>query len=1002
MRVAVWQRPRLVAPGRPDLLLRDVRGVTGELLRRREQIFAQAARYLSAADEVAADPGRPDIDTLARKHGIEPDAFRAWLDYLGIGSGDAVRLQGHLPNPIKNVSNYPFISGWGFPELPQLLANSSDQAVRVPGNMKPHGVAVHPTPTQRVAVGWRSPVTGAFRLGGAVTHAHPECGNGVTWSLELRRGQIRRRLASGVAQGGREFKIGPIENLAIHTGDLVSLLIGPRDGNHACDLTAVDLTLSCSGDDARTWDLARDVSGDVLSGNPHQDRFGNKAVWHFYAEPDKGGPTGAVVPEGSLVAQWQAAREAGARREWARQVQELLTSGRPAPKGSPDAALYRQLASLGGPLLGPLLASSTSGRTKNASGAPAPATGRHEDGARWGLDPSLFGTHPLEHVKDIDEASLCVRTPSVITVRLPAELASGCELVVTGLLDKSTGAEGSVQLQVITGQPESQPGLYPRSPILVNTGSRARQRIETAFEDFRALFPAALCYTKIVPVDEVITLTLFYREDDHLVRLMLDESQKAYLDRLWDELRYVSQDALRLVDALAQLLEYASQDADPSVFMPLRKPFNDRAAALRQRLLDTEPIQQVALIDFAARAYRRPLEPSESQTLRSLYQALRAKGLDHDRSFRLTMARILIGSPFLYRVETPCSGSGQGPVSDHELASRLSYFLWSSLPDQELRRVATAGKLHQTEVLLAQTRRMLRDGKIRRLATEFACQWLQIYDFDQHDEKSPRTFPTFGKLRGPMYEESIQFFTDFFQSNRRVPEILEADDTFLNQDLAEHYGIPGVTGPEWRRVAGMRKYERGGVLRQATTLAKQSGASRTSPILRGNWISEVLLGERLPRPPKGVPPLPDDEAAIKDLTVRQLVEKHTTDARCAVCHRRIDPFGFALEHYDAIGRWREKDLGGRPINTQTRSPDGRPISGAASLERYLLEDRRDAFVRQFCRKLLGYALGRAVQLSDEPLLAEMQAELKANKDRVGAAVEAIVGSRQFREIRGRS
>ncbi len=994
--LVVWERPRLVAPGRPDLLLRDLRGVTGELAQRRGQIFARAATYLNAADEVATNPGQSDISALARKYEIEPEVLRAWLDYLGIGSGEPVRLQGHLPRRISNASNYSFISGWGFPDLPQLLTNSSDKAVRVPGTMKPHGVAVHPTPALRVAVGWRSPVTAAFRLSGAVSHAHPECGNGVTWSLELRRGQTRQRLANGVSQGGSAIKLGPIQDLAIQAGDLVSLLIGPRDGNHSCDLTAVDLTLESLGSTSQTWDLARDVSGDVLSGNPHRDRFGNEAVWHFYAEPDTGGTSGPVIPLGSLVAKWQAARDAGDRRELARQVQVLLSS-EPAPaNGSPDAALYRQLTSMGGPILGPMLRGSTARRTKTSSNLSGRQT------PEWGLDPSLFGHRPGQPTDVIDEASLSVQAPSVITVRVPAELASGCELVVGGQLDQTAGAEGSVQLQVVAGRPETPPGLHPGSPILVKDGSSTRKRIESALGEFRALFPSALCYTKIVPVDEVITLMLFYREDDHLVRLMLDESQKASLDRLWDELHFVSQDALTLVDAFSQLLEYASQDGDPSVFTPLRKPILDRAASFRERLKASEPIQIDALMDFAARANRRPLEPSDEQDLRSLYRALRSEGLDHDQSFRLTMARILVGSSFLYRIETPGSGPEQKPISDHELASRLSYFLWSSGPDDELRQIADAGKLHETEVLVAQARRMLHDGKIRRLATEFACQWLQIYDFDQLDEKSPQTFPTFGKLRGPMYEESIRFFTDFFQSNRRVAEILETDDTFLNQDLAEHYGIPDVTGPEWRRVSGVRKYQRGGVLRQATTLAKQSGASRTSPILRGNWISEVLLGERLPRPPKGVPPLPDDEAASKGLTVRQLVEKHASDARCAVCHRRIDPFGFALENYDAIGRWRQKDLGGRPIDAQSRTPDGRSIDGTIGLERYLLSDRHDAFERQFCRKLLGYALGRAVQLSDQPLLDKMKSELRSNDDRVGAAVEVIVRSRQFREIRGRS
>jgi hypothetical protein len=234
-----------------------------------------------------------------------------------------------------------------------------------------------------------------------------------------------------------------------------------------------------------------------------------------------------------------------------------------------------------------------------------------------------------------------------------------------------------------------------------------------------------------------------------------------------------------------------------------------------------------------------------------------------------------------------------------------------------------------------------------------------------------------------------------------VLDIVTADYAFLNEELASHYGIPGVQGPEWRRIDGVGQFGRGGVLAQATTLAKQSGASRTSPILRGNWVSEVMLGERLPKPPPGVPPLPDDEAATDGLTVRQLVEKHVSDSKCSVCHVRIDPYGFALEKYDAIGRLREKDLGDRPIDTRSQLSDGTTIDGLAGLQNYVANERRDAFVRQFCRKLLGYALGRSVQLSDEPLLAEMQASLGANEYRVGNAVNAIVRSRQFREIRGR-
>ena len=694
----------------------------------------------------------------------------------------------------------------------------------------------------------------------------------------------------------------------------------------------------------------------------------------------------------------------------------LLTAGPPAAqKSSPDATLYRQLARLppGRCFVGMLRSSANAGNAPRVDAQPRTP--------EWGLDPALFGKRPDGGT--IDPASLCVRAPSAITVRLPAELAAGCELVTTGALDEVMGAEGSVQLEGGRGparlriRPAPQRGDgYGReleqwtgdnrrrsygTPIVVNENSAARKRIESAFDDFRRLFPAALCYTKIVPVDEVITLSLFYREDEHLARLMLDDSQRARLDRLWDELHFISRDALTLVDAFAQLLEYASQDADPKVFEPLRKPINDRAAAFRRLLIETEPKHLDALLDFAARAYRRPLSAGEKQDLRALYGRLPcAEEVPHDEAFRLTLARVLVAPAFLYRIEKPGPGAGQDPVSGEELASRLSYFLWSSQPDDELRRVAASGRLGDTETLVAQTRRMLRADKTRRLATEFACQWLHIADFEHLDEKSERHFPTFAGLRGAMYEESTQFFTDLFQNDGSVLDILDADYTFLNEPLAKHYGIPpGPSG--WRRVDGIKRYGRGGILGQATTLAKQSGASRTSPILRGNWISEVLLGERLPRPPKGVPVLPDDETATEGLTVRQLVERHTSDPKCMGCHQRIDPFGYALERFDAIGRLRDKDLGDRPIDTRVKAMDGAQFEGLDGLRNYLLTNRREAFLRQFCRKLLGYALARSIDLSDEPLLAEMQAALKADHYSVTTAVEAIVRSRQFREIRGR-
>lgn len=1015
----LWQQPKLVVPGQPDLLLRDVRDFTREMTAQREKIFAATAKCLIAAAEFSANTNQLDVAELSRRHGVDAEALTAWLDFLGIGSSATIKLD-HFRTQMHKSSGYDFVNGWGSDETPLMLANSSDQQVRIPGSMKPHGVVVHPSPTLNAAVGWRSPIAGQMQVEAKVTHAHPECGNGVEWFLELRRAATRQRLANGTAQGSKEVKVGPVENLTVQTGDLVSLLIGPRDGNHSCDLTDIELVLKSAGKDGREWSLTRDVSPDVLAGNPHADRFGNEGVWHFYTETVSGRETGPVIPAGSLLAKWQSAGSADDKLKLAQAVQNLLTSDGPAAKDDPDSKLYQQLASLSGPLFAGARSARSSRREaahskdrNNQSLLPSAATNT------VGLDRARFGKHP--NGSAIDAGSLCVQAPSVLEIRLPADLVAGAEFVTTGILDPKTGAEGSVQLQALTSKPTDIKTLLPgastvqnskgtwtdpdkpvihSTPIVIVEGSATNKRIESNLDEFRRWFPAALCYTKIVPVDEVVTLTLFYREDDQLARLMLDDTQKARLDRMWDELHFVSQDALTLVDAFEQLWQYATQDADPKVFEPMRKPINDRAAVFRQLLLNTQPQHVEGVLEFAGRAYRRPLTDGEKTELRALYRKLRAEELPHDEAIRLTLARVLVAPAFLYRLEKAAPGAAPGPVSDWELANRLSYFLWSSLPDTELRAVAAAGKLHNPDVLTAQARRMLPDPRVRRLAIEFACAWLHIHDFESLDEKSEKHFPTFAALRGPMYEEAIRFFTDVFQHDASILELFDTDHTFLNESLAQHYGIPGVTGAEWRRVDGVKKFGRGGILGLSATLAKQSGASRTSPILRGNWFSEVLLGEKLPRPPKDVPRLPEDEAT-ETLTVRQLTEKHTSDPRCAGCHARMDGYGFALEGYDTIGRARTRDLADRPIDTHAKLFDGTRVEGADGLRDYLLTKKRDVVVRQFCRKLLGYALGRSVMLSDKPLLTEMQRQLQTHDYRFNTAVETIVRSKQFREIRGR-
>ena len=609
---------------------------------------------------------------------------------------------------------------------------------------------------------------------------------------------------------------------------------------------------------------------------------------------------------------------------------------------------------------------------------------------------------------------------TVIEVALPAGLPKGAEFLVECHLPKEASGAACVQARVTatspavsgqvvpTGAPvnkkkggkwsDGEGGMGFSAPLLVTEGGAAQRELLRSAQEFRDIFPSALCYASVVPVDEVVTLTLFYREDDALRRLMLDDKAAAELDRLWSDLRFISQEAFLQVEAFESLYQFATQDANPNAFEPLREPTKRRAAEFQQELLAAEPKHVDAVVRLAAEAWRRPLKEGEADQLRALYQELRKQELPHDLAVRRLIARVLVSSAFLYRGEKAGAGEKAAPVNDWELATRLSFFLWSSAPDAELRGLAASGKLHEPEVLAAQMRRMVKDARSVRLAREFGCQWLHVRDVAALDEKSERHFPTFVSLRGDMQEEAERFFADLFQQDRPVLSLINADHAFVNGPLARHYGLK-VTGDGWQRVEGVRAQGRGGILAFAATLAKQSGASRTSPILRGNWLSEVLLGEKLPRPPKDVPILP--ETAPQGLTERQLIEKHSSDPACARCHQRVDPFGFALEGFDAIGRARSKDAAGLDIDTRTVLPGGMAVDGLNGLRDYLLTRRQDDFLRQFSRKLLGYALGRSVQLSDKPLLDAMVARLKDGEGRVGGALELIVLSPQFREVRGR-
>jgi hypothetical protein len=986
--VVVWENPRLVAPGRPDVPLRHVRALAALLADWRARLATTAPACLAAADEARRAPGTPpDVAALAARHGVDPLLLAGWLSALGIGGG-AVDFE-LLTGREERIGGWDAVSGFVAADALSVVANASDQSVQIPGTLAAHGVAVHPAPTRRVIVAWKSPVAGPVEIAAVVQRAHIGCGNGTAWSLELRRGGVRQTLASGFADNPAEKKTGPIGPVSVRPGDAVCLVVGPRDGSHVCDLTAVDVTVK---NDAETWNLAGEVSPGILAGNPHADSHGRAGVWVFASEPDTAGDQ-LSIPPGSLLDRWLAATTDAELAAAATDLGRLLAAPPPAEAGA-DRDLVRILRSPSGPVLGPGLAAwlKTEAAKPGAGGAP---------GAGPGLGTDPFGRHPAG--VPVAAGDLCLQGPARFTLEVPAELAAGCTLVTAATLHPQAGGSGSIQPAVVVGPAADLPaGPAPDRAVVALPDSAAWQRIAAGHDAFRNLFPTAPCYVRIVPVDEVVTLNVFFREDDHLRRLLLDADQTAALDRAWEELLFVSREPLELRDALEQLIEYATQDNPAGVksFTPMRPQVTARADDFQRRLLTAEPVHVEGVVRLAARAFRRPLTADEAERLRRLYQRLRAEAHTHEEAIELTLASVLVAPEFLYRLETAPEGAAPAPVTPTELATRLGLFLWSSLPDAELLALAADGRLADEAVLAAQARRMIADPRSRRLAEEFGTQWLHVHGFATHDDKSAETFPTFAPLRAAMAEETVLFLDDLFRGDRPIHSLLDADHTFLNADLAAHYGIPGVAGDHWRRVDGVRAFGRGGILGLATTLATQSGASRTSPILRGNWLSEVILGEKLPKPPKNVPLLADTVPV--GLSERELIARHSADESCATCHRRIDPYGFALERFDAIGRLRTTDAAGQPLDVRAVLPDGTAVEGPEGLRDWLLGRRGHDVERQFCRKLLGYALSRGVQLSDEPLLDHIQERLAAANHRVGVAIEAIVTSPQFRSIRGRA
>jgi hypothetical protein len=405
------------------------------------------------------------------------------------------------------------------------------------------------------------------------------------------------------------------------------------------------------------------------------------------------------------------------------------------------------------------------------------------------------------------------------------------------------------------------------------------------------------------------------------------------------------------------------------------------------------------LAPLVRRAYRRPVSDSEV----SKYVAFAKMPVDDGDSFekgvQLALKALLVSPQFLFRVEQDLSGGDPRTawqVSDYELASRLSYFLWSSMPDDALLDAAGRGDLRSPEGRQAQVRRMLADPKSHALTRNFAGQWLELRNL-AIVRPDPEIFPQFdGELRQAMLRETEFFFDYVMRDDRSILEFLDSDYTFLNDRLAEHYGIAGVEGPDFRKVA-LNDRTRGGVMSQAGILTVSSYPTRTSPVLRGLWILENLLGEPPPAPPANVPKL--NEAVVgKATSLRGELERHRADPTCAVCHDKMDPLGFGLENYNAIGQWRSKD-GDLPIDSSGELPGGARFDGPGELKQILMT-RSSEFARTLTERMLTYALGRGLETYDRPAVDEITNRLADEDYRFSSMILGIVESMPFQMRRG--
>jgi hypothetical protein len=452
--------------------------------------------------------------------------------------------------------------------------------------------------------------------------------------------------------------------------------------------------------------------------------------------------------------------------------------------------------------------------------------------------------------------------------------------------------------------------------------------------------------------------------------------------------------------------------AKPGIsYLEVRGPYNPAAPPLPESYYRVFPCGHAPgqhttecarrdLTQLARRAYRRPVTEQEVDDLARFVETARQQGDSFEQGMRVALEAMLVSPRFLFRIErdpNPSNPAAAHNLSGYELATRLSYFLWSSLPDAELFGLAANDDVHKPEVLDAQMHRMLADPKAKALIENFGGQWLETRNLDSI-RPDPARFPMFDdELRRDMKQETALFFESVIREDRSILDFIDADYTFLNERLAKFYGISGIEGKDFRRVDLPPGSQRGGVLTQASVLTVSSYPTRTSPVLRGKWILENILNSPPPPPPPDVPNL-DEKAIGSSGTLRQQLEQHRTNPGCRACHARMDPLGFGLENYDAIGQWRTHD-GNFPIDATGTLPKGQSFDGPSGLKVVLLRDK-DAFAECLAEKLLTYALGRGLEPYDQAAVKSIVSRTVAENYKFSSLVRAIVASPAFQMRRG--